>query len=276
MSEQIAVWTERLSKNTCDQTDLQDCEGIRTPTRVSCAPYREGRIVLDSPVALYRVMPTQMISRKPAGSSAAMNTTAAPSDEALVESARAGNANDFGELVRRHSREVYGMSFKVLKNREDAEDNLQNAFCKAYGKIQQFEGKSQFSSWLMRIAINEALMMLRKRRLEGVTPCADQETDADDREANPEIRDASADPERQYLTKELASKAVDALQPTLKYTFILQKAEGWTSQELVPASCLSHENAILGEYDLRGSLHIISQGARSDCTGSRVVARACV
>jgi len=229
MNEQIAVWTDGLRKHA------QDCEGIRTPTRLSCAPYTEGRIVRDFSVALYRVMPKQTMSHKPTGSSAAMNTPAGPSDEALVESARAGNANDFGELVRRHSRQVYGMSFKVLKNREDAEDNLQNAFCKAYGKIQQFEGKSQFSTWLMRIAINEALMMLRKRRLEDVTLCADKEKDADDREANSEIRDASADPERQYLTKELASKVVDALQPTLKYTFILQKAEGWTSQELADA-----------------------------------------
>lgn len=182
-----------------------------------------------------------MISHKPAGSSAAMKTTAAPSDEALVESVRAGNANDFGELVRRHSRQVYGMSFKVLKNREDAEDNLQNAFCKAYGKIQQFEGKSHFSTWLMRIAINEALMVLRKRRLEGVTLCADKDREAGDRESNPELRDASADPERQYLTKELAAKAVDALQPTLKYTFILQKAEGWTNQELADALDITKE-----------------------------------
>jgi len=170
-----------------------------------------------------------------------MTTAAAPSDEALIASARAGNANDFGELVRRHSRQVYGMSFKVLKNREDAEDNLQNAFCKAYGKIQQFEGKSQFSTWLMRIAINEALMMLRKRRLECVTFGASKDRDADEHEPKPEIRDASADPERQYLTKELAAKAVDALQPALKYTFILQKAEGWTSQELAEALDITKE-----------------------------------
>lgn len=186
-------------------------------------------------------MSTTMISHKPTGSATTTNTAAAPSDEALIASARAGNSNDFGELVRRHSRQVYGMSFKVLKNREDAEDNLQNAFCKAYGKIQQFQGKSQFSTWLMRIAINEALMMLRKRRLECLTLGAGKDRDADDYEPKPEIRDSSADPERQYLTKELAAKAVDALQPALKYTFILQKAEGWTSQELAEALDITKE-----------------------------------
>lgn len=168
-----------------------------------------------------------------------MNAQQTPSDEVLIESARRGNANDFGELVRRHSRQVYGMSFRVLKNREDAEDNLQNAFCKAYGKIQQFEGKSRFSTWLMRIAINEALMMLRKRRLEGVAPYPNCDEDGNEREED--VRDLHADPEREYLTKELASIAFDALRPTLRYTFILQKAEGWTSEELAEALDITKE-----------------------------------
>jgi RNA polymerase sigma-70 factor (ECF subfamily) len=123
------------------------------------------------------------------------------------------------------------MSFKVLKNREDAEDNLQNAFCKAYGKIKQFEGKSQFSTWLMRIAINEALMLLRKRRTEG-TMCTNAEWDVEDHEAKGEFRDLHADPERQCLTRELAARALDTLHPSLKHTFILQIGEGWTSREL--------------------------------------------
>jgi RNA polymerase sigma-70 factor, ECF subfamily len=170
-----------------------------------------------------------------------MNAPTMLSDEALIESARAGNASDFDELVRRHSRKVYGMSFRVLKNHEDAEDNLQNALCKAYGKLQQFEGKSQFSTWLMRIAINEALMMLRKRRLENARFCTNQDGNRDDREPKPELRDFHADPERQYLNKELAAKAVGALQPTLKYTFVLQSAEGWTSQELAKTLDITRE-----------------------------------
>src|ERR1700733_9408882 len=115
--------------------------------------------------------------------------TQTASDETLIERARAGNSSAFGELVRRHSSRVYGMSFRVLKNREDAEDNLQNAFCKAYGKIQQFEGKSKFSTWLMQIAINEALMMLRKRRSEGVAPFPAGSGDTEEDETKNEIRD---------------------------------------------------------------------------------------
>jgi RNA polymerase sigma-70 factor (ECF subfamily) len=208
---------------------------------VSQVLYRDGRIVRSFKVALYRVMQTQTISHKATAACVATKTPARPSDEALIAGARAGNANDFGELVRRHSRQVYGLSFRVLKNREDAEDNLQNAFCKAYGKIRQFEGKSQFSTWLMRIAINEALMMLRKRRSEGLRLQADLDSDKSDRESKPDIRDSRADPERQYLTKELAARAFEALQPSLKCTFILQKAEGWTSEELAQAFDITKE-----------------------------------
>jgi RNA polymerase sigma-70 factor, ECF subfamily len=114
-------------------------------------------------------------------------------------------------------------------------------FCKAYGKIRQFEGNSQFSTWLMRIAINEALMMLRKRRHRDVSSDDDGESAMDDREANAEPRDLHADPERQYLIKELAGKVFDPLQPTLKYTFILQKGEGWTSRELAEALQITPE-----------------------------------
>lgn len=170
-----------------------------------------------------------------------MNSQTLLSDEALIANARAGNRNAFGELVRRHSSRIYGLSFKMLKNREDAEDNLQNVFCKAYGKIRQFERNSQFSTWLVRIAINEALMMLRKRRTEDVAACAEGDRATDDHETKAELRDLHADPERQYLTKELAAKAFDALHPTLKYTFILQKGEGWTSRELAEALDITAE-----------------------------------
>jgi RNA polymerase sigma-70 factor, ECF subfamily len=175
------------------------------------------------------------------GEAAVMNSQIADSEKILIASARAGSHAAFGELVRRHSHRVYGMSFKILKNREDAEDNLQNVFCKAYGKIRQFEGNSQFSTWLVRIAINEALMMLRKRRPEEAAVLSDEEGKLDGHEPNAALRDLRADPERQYVTKDLAAKALEALHPTLKYTFILQKGEGWTSREVAKAMEITPE-----------------------------------
>jgi RNA polymerase sigma-70 factor (ECF subfamily) len=157
------------------------------------------------------------------------------SEKSLIARARAGNRSPFGELFRRHSQRVYGISFKILKNHEDAEDNLQNVFCKTCRKIRQFEGASQFSTWLIRIAINDALMMLRKRRPEEAVVSADPHDAFDDHDTSAELRDLRADPERQYLMKELAAKALDALHPALRYAFILQKREGWTSRELAAA-----------------------------------------
>ena len=166
------------------------------------------------------------------GDPAAMKSQTVLSDRVLIVNARAGSRHAFGELVRRHSRRVFGMSLKMLRNREDAEDNLQNAFCKAYGKIRQFEGNSRFSTWLLRIAINEALMTLRKRGQGELAIRADQDGAADNPRTEAELRDAYPDPERQYLVKEFASKALDALPYPLKHTFILQKREGWTNREL--------------------------------------------
>jgi RNA polymerase sigma-70 factor (ECF subfamily) len=175
------------------------------------------------------------------GDAAMMNSQAVYSDKSLIARARAGDRGAFGELVRLHSHRVYGMSLRILKNREDAEDNLQNVFCKAYGKIRQFEGNSQFSTWLIRIAINEALMMLRKRKPQEAVASTDEDGAWDDHELRAEPRDSHADPERQYVTKDLAAKALDTLQPTLRYTFLLQKREGWTSRELAKALNITPE-----------------------------------
>jgi RNA polymerase sigma-70 factor, ECF subfamily len=166
------------------------------------------------------------------GDPIAMNSQTVLSDRALIINACAGSRNAFGELVRRHSSLVFGMSLKMLRNREDAEDNLQNVFCKAYGKIQQFEGNSQFSTRLLRIAINQALMTLRKRGAGEVALRGNQDRAADDPQTKADLRGVHPDPERQYLVKELASKALDALPHPLKHTFILQKKEGWTNREL--------------------------------------------
>lgn len=195
-----------------------------------------------SSIVLY-LMATEAVLDEPrrTGDAAVMNSQISHSDETLIARAREGSRTAFGELVRKHSHRVYGMSFKILKNREDAEDNLQNVFCKAYGKIRQFEGNSQFSTWLVRIAINEALMMLRKRRPEAAASSAAEDGTLDGRESYADVRDWRADPERLYLTKELATKALDALHPTLKHTFILQKREGWTSRELAKAMEITPE-----------------------------------
>src|ERR1700685_1249746 len=163
-----------------------------------------------------------------------METTSNLPERVLVAKAQSGNEEAFTELVRRHSGQVYGLSLNMLRNREDAEDNLQNVLVKAFHNIARFEGNSQFSTWLVRIAINEALMRLRKRNSERISDYQSvNESDVETR--FPEIEDTRQDPERQYMSKELARKAFRGLNPSLQDTFILQKAEGWTNRELAQA-----------------------------------------
>ena len=161
-----------------------------------------------------------------------MSSQPLPPDATLIAKVRAGSHQAFGELAVRHSAQVYGVSYKMLRNREDAEDNLQNVLFKAYRKIHQFEGKSQFSSWLIRIAINEAMMLLRKRRPERATASANMDPSKGQPDTIIGIRDSHADPEREYIARELTTKAFNGLNPNLRDSFILHKAEGWTHPEL--------------------------------------------
>jgi RNA polymerase sigma-70 factor, ECF subfamily len=164
-----------------------------------------------------------------------MDTQASVPERVLVARAQAGNEEAFTELVRRHSGQVYGLSLNMLRNREDAEDNLQNVLVKAFHHIDRFEGNSQFSTWLVRITINEALMKLRKRNSERISDYHEPNGSDDEGRSFPEIEDGRQDPERLYISKELTRKAFHGLNPSLQDTFILQKAEGWTNRELAKA-----------------------------------------
>jgi RNA polymerase sigma-70 factor, ECF subfamily len=88
----------------------------------------------------------------------------------LVARAQSGSDAAFAELARKHSSQIYKCSLRILHNREDAEDNLQNVLLQAFRNINSFQGKSQFSTWLVGIAVNEALMKLRKRRRDKFVP----------------------------------------------------------------------------------------------------------
>lgn len=147
----------------------------------------------------------------------------------LVEQTRSGNPEAFADLIRRHSPKIYQISMRMLRNHADAEDNVQDALWKAYGSIARFEGRSQFSTWLIQIAINEALMKIRGRS-KSPTPQAPKP----ERKMRPalDISDDRVDLERLYIAKELMAKAFLGLPPSLVNAFIRNKVEGWTQREL--------------------------------------------
>ena len=150
------------------------------------------------------------------------------SEHLLLEQAKAGDSEAFSELVRLNSSKIYGISLKILKNREDAEDNLQNAFYKAFRKIRHFHGESRVSTWLFRIAINEALMQLRRRR-EKETAHFDTTSELS---GVSETEDPRSAPEKRCINLDLAEKAFRGCTSALTNIFILNKVEGWTHREL--------------------------------------------
>jgi RNA polymerase sigma-70 factor, ECF subfamily len=170
-----------------------------------------------------------------------MKSEVALSEEKLVAKARRGNHEAFTELVQKHSGKIYGVSLRMLKNREDAEDNVQNVLVKAYYNLNRFEGQSQFSTWLFRITINEALMKLRRHKPERFVNTTESNSDSGAFANYPEIEDHRQNHEREFINRELADKALQSLNPSLRHTFILQKAEGWTNRELARAMGITVE-----------------------------------
>src|ERR1700743_3519035 len=85
-------------------------------------------------------------------------------DVALVARAKEGDTAAFEQLVKQYERQIFRLAQHITQNREDAEDITQDAFLKAYQKLDQFQGNSKFSTWLVRIAVNENLMRVRRRK----------------------------------------------------------------------------------------------------------------
>jgi RNA polymerase sigma-70 factor, ECF subfamily len=154
--------------------------------------------------------------------------------EISVEALRLGDRREFARLVETYSGPLYRLALKMLGNPSDAEDALQNTFLKAFQHIGEFEGRSSLSTWLYRIASNEALMLLRKRRPEttfsDVTP-----EDEDIRHFDPvQFTDWAPLPEEELLSSEARAaldRAVARLSDGLRIVFVLRDIEALSIQE---------------------------------------------
>jgi RNA polymerase sigma-70 factor (ECF subfamily) len=164
------------------------------------------------------------------------------SDElALVRAAKAGDMGAFEELVKRYDRNVFRIAQHITQNREDAEDVVQDAFLKAYSNLEQFQEQSKFYTWLVRIAVNEALMKLRRRRPER-TVSLDQEVQTEEDSMPREVADWSPNPEQQYNQAELRdilSKTIQGLPSSFRTVFVLRDVEGLSTEETAEALGLS-------------------------------------
>jgi RNA polymerase sigma-70 factor, ECF subfamily len=157
-----------------------------------------------------------------------------PPDHALVTRAQAGETRAFDELVNRYADKVHRLAFKVLRHEEDAADALQDAFLSAYRNLGRFKGESTFSTWLYRIAMNAALMRLRKRR-EGMVSLDQTSAGEDGVRAPLQIADWARTPAEEMLNSELRDalrRAVDALPEDLAAVFLLREWEDKSNAEV--------------------------------------------
>ena len=148
------------------------------------------------------------------------------SDEALVTATKGGDAQAFEELVLRHRQRVLAVAQRITNNREDAEDVAQESFHKAFLHLDAFQEKSRFSTWLTRIAMNEAFMLLRRRR--GVVEVLPENPDDGMKSSSEAFVDHSPNPEESYLQRErteLLSEAINRLGSTIRTTILLRDIE---------------------------------------------------
>ncbi|HEV8523845.1 MAG TPA: sigma-70 family RNA polymerase sigma factor [Terriglobales bacterium] len=164
------------------------------------------------------------------------------SDElALVRAAKQGDVSAFEQLVKRYDRNIFRIANHITQNREDAEDVVQEAFLKAFQNLEQFQGNSKFYTWLVRIAVNESLMKLRRRRSDR-TVSLDQEVETEEDTMPREVADWAPNPEQLYRQGELneiLTKTINGLPPSFRTVFVLRDIEGLSTEETAEALDLS-------------------------------------
>lgn len=159
----------------------------------------------------------------------------------LVRAAKAGDITAFEQLVRRYDRNVFRIANHITQNREDAEDVVQDAFLKAYENLHNFQEQSKFYTWLVRIAVNEALMRLRRRRPERMVSL-DEDVKTEEDSMPREVADWSPNPEQQYSQEELReilTRTIQGLPSSFRTVFVLRDVEGLSTEETAEALNLS-------------------------------------
>jgi RNA polymerase sigma-70 factor, ECF subfamily len=163
-------------------------------------------------------------------------TTSTPTgfvESCLVAQAKAGDQNAFAELVTHYERKIYRLAKNITRNDEDAEDVLQDAFFKAYEHLDSFKGDSKFYTWIVRIAVNEALMRLRKRKTDRTVPL-DEPVELGEETVAREIAVWEDNPEQRYSKEEwrhILDEAVEGLKPDFRTVFVLRDIEELSTEE---------------------------------------------
>lgn len=179
--------------------------------------------------------------------------------EISLPALKGGDRAEFARLVDAYSAPIYRLGLRMLGDPQDAEDVLQETFLKAYRALPAFEGRSSLSTWLYRIAVNEALMLLRQKRPDTVS--IDEERETEEGEQEPvQIVDWGALPEEELLSTETRKALDDAIQrlpATLRSVFLLREFEGLSVRQT--AEALEVSEAVVKTRLLRARLWLREQ-----------------
>lgn len=158
---------------------------------------------------------------------------AAMDDLALVHASQNGNMAAFEELVKRYDRKLLRIAQHLTRNLEDAEDAVQEAFLKAFQHLDKFREDAKFSTWLIRIALNQSLMKLRKRR-QAREVSIENDSPSEENNLPMEIADWAPNPEELYgktELREILRKTLQELRPILRVVFVLRDIEGLSLEQ---------------------------------------------
>jgi RNA polymerase sigma-70 factor, ECF subfamily len=193
----------------------------------------------------------------------------AQQDAELVAAAKTGSGRAFELLVERHEGKIFSLAQRMTRNREDAEDIVQQSFQKAFVHLKKFEGDSLFSTWLTRIAINEALMLLRRKRGSREVPIAESNA-GNETAPSLDFPDSGPNPEDSCLQREqerILSAAVNQLTPGMRKAIELRELSELSTGETAQVMGLSvgavKARVFHGRRKLRRTLQRYVESART-------------
>ena len=196
------------------------------------------------------------------------------SEEQLIAAAKTGRRAPFGELCERHMKQVFCVTRRIIRNREDAEDAAQECFLNAFVHLKDFDGRSKFATWLTRIAINAALMKLRKNRGAREVPI-DEPNPSSEPVAQRKCQYDAPDPEESCSLRErkrIVKSAISGLRPRARNVVELIHLQEHTIRETAQILGISTGAVKTRMFHARVVLHrmpLLQSVARSNQLSAR-------
>jgi RNA polymerase sigma-70 factor (ECF subfamily) len=195
------------------------------------------------------------------------------SEEQLIAAAKSGQRAPFGELCERHMKQVFCVTCRIMRNREDAEDAAQECLLNAFVHLKDFDGRSRFATWLTSIAINAALMKLRKNRGTREVPM-DAPNPSPEPVAQREFRDDAPDPEESCSLRErrrIVKSAISGLRPRARNVVELIHLQEHSIRETAQVLGISIGAVKTRMFHARIALHrmpLLQRVGRSNCASA--------